>query len=399
MKLSAHVYEGLLNLFSSKLRSMLALLGILVGTASVVAMVSGGKLAANEALKQFKTLGIELLAVSIKDTQDGEQSNEADTSLSVSQATSLVNVNKNILIVAPYTQVFNNAIQFNARAITGSILGVTEEFSNVIHVELTGGRFISNMDGYNFYCVIGNNIFNQIKEESLLDPIGQQIQMGKNIFTIVGVAKPWPESSFLYANVDDSIMIPIATSILLSKYSAINNIVMRLSPQANIDNVKSSIENYLHDCASSNNYIFRSAKELLANMSKQSEIFTIFLGLIGGISLLVGGIGVMNIMLVSIIERKREIGIRRAVGATRADIRYLFLVEALMLSLLGGVMGAIIGIFIGYLVTFFWNWSFTLFLLPPLIGFSVSAVIGIFFGFYPAHKASLLDPIESLYSI
>lgn len=396
MRLLAHIDEGLRNLFSSRLRSILALLGILVGTTSVVAMISGGKLATSEALKQFKTLGTDLLAVTIKDSND----NRTDTvkSLSLSQVNGLTKVDHNILITAPYTQL-NNTIQFEAHEITGGILGVTAEFADVIHVELERGRFISNLDDYNLYCVIGQTVYDQIKKVSLLNPIGQPIQLGKNICIIIGIAKPWPESSFIYSNVNESIMIPIKASSLLSQYAAINNVIMRLRPQADIDLVKSKTENYLHDELPNTDFLFRSAKELITRMAKQSEILSIFLGLIGGISLFVGGIGVMNIMLVSVVERQREIGIRRAVGATQSDIRHLFLIEAMMLSVFGGGCGAILGIIISYLIALFWHWSFTIFIIPPLVGFTVSVATGMFFGFYPAHKASQLDPIESLRSV
>lgn len=398
MKLSAHIYEGLLNLYASKMRSLLALLGIFIGAASVVAMLTCGELAENEALKQFKSLGTDLLAVTIKESNEDSVSTRALGGITLPQALSLTNIDKNILIAAPYTQAYN-PIQFNGNEINGSILGVTAELSNVLHITMDRGRFISNLDGVNFYCVIGNLIYRQIEAIFLMDPIGHQIQLGKNVFTIVGVAKPWAESSFVYANIDSAILIPLSTSLTISKNSTISNIIMRLDPKANIDNVKNNAENYLHDFVPDSSLLFRSAKELISHMSKQTEIFTLFLGLIGGISLLVGGIGVMNIMLVSIVERKREIGVRRAVGATRKDIQYLFLVEALILSLFGGGFGAIIGLLIAFLIAFFWHWTFTLFIFPPVIGFTVSAATGIFFGFYPALKASRLDPIESLRSI
>ena len=133
-------------------------------------------------------------------------------------------------------------------------------------------------------------------------------------------------------------------------------------------------------------------------MRKQSDILTVFLGLIGGVSLLVGGIGVMNIMLVSVIERKKEIGIRLAVGARRRDIALLFLIESIILSLVGGLLGVMIGIGIAYVIAAYWQWPFTLFLLPPLIGFSVSVAVGIFSGFYPAYLAAKLNPIDALRS-
>jgi len=395
MKWTMHVNEGLLNLFSAKLRSILALLGILVGTASVVAMMSGGELATNEALKQFKTLGTDLLAVNISEMS--EQPVGSQNNLSLQQANGILSSDKNILAVAPYTQLYS-PMQFNGHDINGSVLGVTESFSKVTHVEMAAGRFISDLDHYAAFCVIGDEVYQQIKKNTLLNPLGQQIQIGKNIFTIVGIAKPWIENSFVYASVDHAVLLPVQATLILSKYSNINNIIVKLADHSASDAVQINIENYLRQVNPGKKYFFRSAKELVAHMAKQSEILTVFLGLIGGVSLLVGGIGVMNIMLVSVVERKREIGIRLAVGATRSDIRSLFLTEAVMLAAAGGLLGIIIGIAIAFLIALFWQWEFTFFLLPPLVGFFVSAITGVFFGFYPAHKASQLDPIQALRS-
>jgi putative ABC transport system permease protein len=397
MKLTAHLQEGLLNLLSSKLRSILALLGILVGTASVVAMVSGGELATSEALKQFKTLGTDLLAVTMMDDPADKKNAAPRENLTLQQANNTITASKDILDVAPYTQLYNPT-QFDGHELNGSVLGVTEQFARIVHIDIEKGRFISTLDGYAFYCVIGQGMYQQIKQITFLDPIGQQIQIGKNIFTIIGVAKSWPENSFVYANIDNAVMIPVLTSTMLSKYALINNIIMRLSSRSDIDQVKNQVTQYFNQTVGNKRLFFRSAKELILKMTKQSEILTIFLGLIGGISLLVGGIGVMNIMLVSVVERRREIGVRLAVGARRIDIRTLFLVEAVMLSLVGGTLGVIIGMLTAYIIALFSHWQFSVFLLPPLIGFTVSVAVGVFFGFYPAHKASQLDPIEALRS-
>lgn len=396
MRLKNHVQEGLANLLSSKLRSILALLGILVGTASVVAMVLGGELVTNEALKQFKALGTDLLAVSVSDSEQSS-SNGMLNNLTLPDIYGLKTIDKSIVEAAPYAQLYNSS-QFNGHELNTSILGVTESFANLIHLSLANGRFISTLDGYEFFCVIGAKVNAQIKNLTFLDAVGQQIQVGKNIFTIVGVAKPWPENSFVYADVDSTIMVPILTSTSLSKYAAINNIIIRLTPNANIEQVQTNITNYINQHVTNKRLFFRSAKELIERMSAQSRIFTVFLGLIGSISLLVGGIGVMNIMLVSVVERRREIGIRLAVGARRSDIWALFLVEAVMLSLIGGTCGVTLGVIIAYMMAAFWHWEFILFFMPPLVGFTVSVGVGIFFGYYPAYKASQLDPIDALRS-
>lgn len=398
MKLIEHAKQGLLNLYFSKLRSLLALLGVLVGTASVVAMVLGGELATQEALKQFKSLGTDLLAVSVNSSAEEtyETGGKAEN-LSLQQAVEIGKVSPDILRAAPYTQLFN-PISYNGTAINSVILGVTDSFADIVKVKLSAGRFISVVDKYELYCVIGHDVYEAMKKVSVKDPLGQSLQIGKNIFTVVGVAEKWPENGFVYANIDNSILIPILTSSLVSKYANISNIIMRLTQTADIGALQNQITHYVNSVVSNKAVSYRSAQELIAKMKKQSDILTVFLGLIGSVSLIVGGIGVMNIMLVSVMERRREIGIRLALGAKRREIGGLFLIEAVMLSLMGGVMGVVIGILIAYIIALLWHWEFTLFLWPPLAGFSVSVAVGIFFGFYPAYLASKLNPIDALRS-
>lgn len=398
MKYLEHAKEGLINLYFAKLRSILALLGVLVGTASVVAMILGGELATNEAIKQFKSLGTDLLAVSINssDEQNQKAGGKAEN-LNLSQALDLTNADNNILQVAPYTQLFQQ-ILYQGAPINALILGVTDEFADVVHVKLMSGRFISLLDKYQFYCVIGRDVYNTMKQTSYKEPLGQQLQIGKNIFVIVGVADSWPENSFVYANIDNSILVPLLTSTVLSKYATINNIIMRISPNTEIQKTENNVSKSINSVLNEKQISFRSAKELIAKMKKQSSILTVFLGLIGSISLIVGGIGVMNIMLVSVMERRREIGIRLAVGAKRRDIGALFLMESIMLSLVGGFLGVVVGIVIAYVIATLWDWEFIFYLFPPLVGFSVSVAVGIFFGFYPAYLASKLNPIDALRS-
>lgn len=398
MNVFEHVKEGLLNLCFSKLRSLLALLGVLVGTASVVAMVLGGELATQEALKQFKSLGTDLLATSINaSSEEATDTAGKAENLTVEQAFNIASADKAILRIAPYTQLFY-PVFYNGNPINAVILGVTESFADIVQVKLQSGRFISVVDKYEFYCVIGKDIYDAIKNYTSKDPIGQSIQIGKNIFVIVGVAESWPENSFVYANIDNSILVPIMASMVLSKYANISNIIMRLAPHADIPAVETHIKDYIETSITGKNISFRSAEALITKMRKQSDILTVFLGLIGSVSLIVGGIGVMNIMLVSVMERRREIGIRLAVGAKPSDIGALFLMESVMLSLVGGVLGVVIGILIAYVIAALWNWEFTLFLWPPIAGFSVSVAVGIFFGFYPAYLASKLNPIDALRS-
>ena len=169
-----------------------------------------------------------------------------------------------------------------------------------------------------------------------------------------------------------------------------------LKPNTPIEPVIEEVKNYIKQHAPELSVFTRSPTQIIKSMKSQGQIFTLMLGMIGGISLLVGGIGVMNVMLVSVTERRREIGIRKAIGAKRKDIQFLFLIESVVLSLFGGLLGVFIGLLASYLIAYFSHWDFAFFITPPVIGFAVSVATGIFFGFYPALRASRLDPIETL---
>jgi len=392
-KTLSHFIEAFTNLAATKLRTVLAMLGILVGTASVVAMVSTGELATQAALEQFKSLGTDMLAVSVfSETASTDSSSSNDFDLSA--ALGLQTVSSAITTLAPYTMLYV-PMSYLGNSIDGTIIGATQNLAPAIKIDMVQGRFISDLDNYSEYCVVGDTIAQKIQPYAS-KIIGTQIKLGNDFFTIIGVAKNWPENQFFSQDINNSVIVPIKASKLISKYANIDNIVMRLDPNANIETIKTNITQYMSAKVPNKKLYFRSAKELIKSMAAQHKIFTILLGLIGSISLLVGGIGVMNIMLVSVLERRREIGIRLALGAKRHDIQWMFLSEAIVLALSGGIIGIIIGIMCAFIIAEFAHWHFTVFLWPPLVGFTVSALVGIFFGFYPARQAARLDPIETL---
>ncbi len=383
------IKTALKNLQSTTLRTILAMLGILVGTASVVAMVSTGQMATEAALAQFKTLGTNLLAANINAKEGSKEKFTLDKALSVSHAS------PDIQLLAPYTALYAQ-LSYQGQQIDSAILGVTEALADIVHLQLLKGRFISSLDNYEQYCVLGNDIFTKLKMP-LDQIIGTRITIGSYRFVIIGVAAKWPENAFFNQNINTAVLIPILASQFVGQTNSINNIIIRLKPGVtNITDVKNAIQNFINNISPNFQIFFRSAEELIKSMAAQHTIFILLLGLIGGISLLVGGIGVMNIMLVSVLERRREIGIRLAIGAHRSDIQKMFLAEAVFLALIGGVLGIIVGILFSFIVAEFAHWTFEIFLLPPLVGFTSSVLIGVFFGFYPAYQASKLDPIQTL---
>lgn len=390
-----HCQQAFINVSAAKLRSFLAILGVLVGTAAVVALISCGQLATEAALEEFKNLGTDLLAVSVY--QKERHSSSADSQIPLSFWRQIPELVPNVLQVAPYATAYQS-ISFGGHDIQGSIIAADESLAKIINIDLSQGNFVSFVDTFEHYCVIGNSVATQLKKYSLDNPMGKKIQIGKTLYTIIGVAKPWSENSFFNEDVNQSVIIPIAGLQLVSTTTAISNAIMLLKQNAPIDPVIASLRKVILSKAPKLSVFPRSAKQIIASMESQGRIFTLLLGVIGGISLLVGGIGVMNVMLVSVSERKKEIGIRKAVGAKNSEIHYLFLVESVMLSLFGGLIGVLLGLVFTWIVAYFSAWTFTVHLLPALAGFVVSVATGVFFGFYPARRAAKLEPIISLRS-
>ncbi|MFC3908266.1 ABC transporter permease [Legionella dresdenensis] len=396
MNLFSHFQQATITLGAAKLRSFLAVLGILVGTAAVVALISSGQLATEKALEQFKALGTDLLAVSVFEKDRGSSSNSGNT-VPIELWRDLAGRIPSVKLVAPYTTAYQS-VSFEGNKIQGSIIGADEALAQIVHIEVAQGNFVSFVETYEHYCVIGDSIARQLRQITIDNPIGKQLRIGKTLYTIVGTLKPWQESAFFNEDVNQAVFIPILGMPLISKDSKINNAILKLKPDSPIDTVINQIKQIINNQAPQLTVFPRSAKQIIASMENQGQIFTLLLAVIGGISLLVGGIGVMNVMLVSVSERKKEIGIRKAVGAKNSEIQALFLVESVMLSLVGGTLGVLLGLIFTWLVAYFSQWPFFINLMPPLAGFAVSVATGIFFGFYPARRAAKLQPMESLRS-
>ncbi|MFJ1268775.1 ABC transporter permease [Legionella lytica] len=396
MNLKRLFQQALVNLTAAKLRSFLAVLGILVGTAAVVALISCGQLATEKALEQFKALGTDLLAVAVYQKEPSKSPGHADT-LSIEQWQRIGELIPYIKDIAPYSTAFQ-PLSFQGKTMQGALIGADEHLAKIIKIKLAQGHFVSFVETFEHYCVIGDGLAQQIKQISFDDPIGKQIRIGHSLYTIIGIAERWKENGFFNEDVNQAVIIPLAGMSLVSKESKINNAVLELKADSPIDQIIVDIKQYISSFSPKLSVFPRSAKQIIASMESQGHIFTLLLGVIGGISLLVGGIGVMNVMLVSVSERKKEIGIRKAVGARNSDIQALFLTESVMLSLVGGILGVILGLIFTWIVAYFSRWNFTIYILPPLAGFMVSAATGIFFGFYPARRASKLEPVVSLRS-
>lgn len=388
MKLSTHIKTAIRNLTASRLRTLLAMIGIMVGTASVVALISGGQLATQQALEQLKSLGTDLMRVNFR-SNPNQSTIKLDTVMAMK--TSIAGIRE----VAPI-MVNNVAAYYQKQSFDFvPVVGATESLADVIHISIKSGRFISDLDKNQHFAVLGNELLKKINSINLM---GQHIRVGNAIFTIIGIANPWPENTIVGQNINNAVIIPFKSLEGVVSRVQLDTVLLRLNENTNIDKIKQAITDYADNNLPGYRADIVSSKELLNRMAKQQRIFTLLLGLIGSIALLVGGIGVMNIMLASVAERHSEIGLRIALGAEPRDVQLMFLMEAATLAILGGILGVIIGILTTIIIARFANWPFVFLIWPPVIGFSVSLLISLFFGFYPAYVASKLNPIETLHA-
>lgn len=396
MTLLNHAQQALINIMAAKMRSFLAVLGILVGTAAVVALISCGQLATEKALAQFKALGTDLLAVSVYQKIPGKISSKTD-SLSLEQWQQLSEHIPAIREIAPYSSSYQ-PLSFQGHKLKGVIIGANEHLANILHIELLEGHFVSFVESFEHFCVISQGLAQQIQTISHDPLIGKQLRIGKALYIIIGITKPWVENNFFNEDLNKSVIIPLAGMSLVSQENTIHEGIFLLEPDSPIDKINAQLTKIIEKSAPKFGIFIRSPKQIIAGMESQGHIFTLLLGVIGGISLLVGGIGIMNIMLVSVSERKKEIGLRKAVGARNKDIQALFLMESVLLSLLGGALGIILGLLLTLIIARFSHWPFMMNWMPLCAGFCVSVTTGIFFGYYPAKRAAQLEPMVSLRS-
>jgi putative ABC transport system permease protein len=393
MKITSYIQSAVNNLLGSRIRTLLAMMGIMIGTASVVALVSSGKLAANKAMDQFKSLGTDQMSLQI--SSNSNQSNQTPNPVKLETITAMASSIPDIVLIAPYTLDYIQAAykteQFNV-----NLIGAIQQLYPIIHLKMKQGRFISNLDKNQNYCVVGSKVLDKLKD---INPLGQRIRLGKMIFIIIGVLDTSPENGFFWGNVSEGIFVPLGLTKLVNPSSqGISQAILVLREGADIEFVKKQINDFFAKNLPDYTANISSAKELLKSMNEQQDTLALLLIFIGGISLFVGGIGVMNIMLASVTERKYEIGLRLAIGAEPRDIQFMFLIEAIMLAVMGGGIGVLFGITCTYLVAVVSGWEYQFLFLPPLVGFCFSVLTSVFFGFYPAYIASKLNPIEALRS-
>jgi putative ABC transport system permease protein len=396
MMLVENLKEALHSLLGAKQRTLLALLGIVIGIGSVIAMVSVGTIVQNEALRQFKEMGTDILTIRQAYSGSGGRGDISSSSegFELHQSMALPQKTEAVSMVTVQASVYEQ-LKYRTTRESLPALGVTESAFSLFKLEMAEGRFISDLDQNIFFCVLSAGAKNRLKKAGMREPVGKNIVFNNRFFTIIGVLETLPINSMRPYEINEGIIIPISTAMRFPKRPTITGLTARMRPGISTDEATREIASYFKTVARSQVEI-RSAEELIEQMKKQMRMFTLLLGAIGSISLIVGGVGVMNVMLVSVSERKKEIGIRRAIGARQSDIQTQFLIESLVLCSVGGVLGISVGIGASWLIAHFSNWQFIFSMASVFLGGGVSVAVGIFFGFYPARQAAKLSPIEAL---
>lgn len=373
------------SLMSSKLRSFLTMLGIIIGVAAVIALVSVVEGMTNEMKKTFESMGTNLITVSVR----GRGSSRA---ISPEDMIELSMENPDVLMGCSPNAQTSQTVKVDNNNITTSVIGVSEDFMSIRNVELSEGRFIEyiDVDKKQKVCVVGTYIVKELFNGA--SPIGETLKIGNDVFTVVGVLAEKADSA--EASEDDKIFIPYTKA---SRYAMITAYYFSATDENTVDKAKAVIENYLYKkFSNSNAYSVTAMSEMVETLDDLTGKMTLMLVAIAGISLLVGGIGIMNIMLVSVTERTREIGIRKSLGAKHKDIMSQFVVEAATSSVMGGVIGIVLGAVLSFAFGKFMGMTVVPSFNAVFIAFSVSALIGITFGYFPAKKAAKLNPIDAL---
>lgn len=420
-RLGRTIQLAIKSLWLHKLRSFLTVLGIVFGVCSVIAMLAIGEGASHEAQEQIKSLGSQnIILESIKPSEEQKISGAAqnfalDYGLRYVDVKRIRSTIPGVTVIVP-GRIVRDYIWNITRRVDGEIVGTVPWYPEMRNHKVAEGRFFSDteMEYAANVCVLGAEAARQLFPIS--NPIGRDVRIGGSYYRVVGVLEPQAKSAQSQPGVNApkgsiyKIFIPLTTArarfgetifkrrtgSIEAERVELHEVTVKVEDPKMVLSVAQAIQRLLEKNHPKKDYNIIVPLELLKKAEETKRIFNIVLGSIAAISLLVGGIGIMNIMLATVTERTREIGIRRALGAKRKDIVMQFVVESVMLSGTGGLLGVLLGVTIPFVVTYFSNMKTIITLWSPLLAFSISALVGIVFGLYPAIRAANMDPVEAL---
>jgi len=401
------IRSALETLRANPLRSALTMLGIVIGVAAVIAMVAVGSGARDQVLRQIASLGTNLVLVGQGSIQRGGVRLGAGTAASMTEddAVAIVREIPEARVVAPYVRWGLQVVAGNQNWQT-TLYGITPDFIEARDWDIPAGRTLSDEDvaQANKVILLGQTVVNSLFGGG--DPVGETVRIGATPFTVIGVlgAKGQNTSG---QDQDDVVFVPLSTAkrnipkMAKSNPRFVHAMVIKMAEGADMEEAQRQLKDLLRQrhrlaAGQEDDFWMRNLSEVAATRDASARALSFLLAAVAAVSLLVGGIGIMNIMLVSVTERTREIGLRLAVGARRRDILMQFLIESTTLSVIGAAVGVLVGVAAAILVARLAGWPTLIEPESIVLAVGVSGVVGVFFGLYPARRASTLNPIEAL---
>lgn len=375
--------EAIASLHSLGRRSLLALLGVVMGSASVIALLTIGNNAATEAQGLFRGMGVDTLVVRFSQPVD-----RVDTSALYAAVPALRSI-------APIAQ-GSASLVYRGRAIPVALIGTHAALQETLGLELQAGRFFSDFDQRATFAVLGYRLAQEMAIEGAPVEVGDQVRINDYVYQVLGVLRDQPDSLLMPFQASTSLFVPAQGIQRLERRAQLGALAMRGAPDQDMPALGQAIREALAHQHGDTGVHIVIAQQMIEGMTRQGRTFNYLLLALAGISLVAGGVGIMNVMLMNITQRKREIGVRMALGARRRDIRYLFLLEALVLTAVGALLGAVCGVGFAKAYSLLSGWSFSLAISSLFLGIGSTLLTGLFFGLYPAMTAAKLQPVEAL---
>lgn len=384
------VADALGNLRLLMGRTLLALSGIVIGTAAVIAMLHIGANARSEALRQFNALGPDIIYITLK--------SEAAGGLGI-RPEALPSLTKQGLLsdAAPFIQ-SGTVLRVGGQSISANLVIAADGLYSLVGAEMASGRRTSDLDRNAAFAVLGATVAGQLAAAGQSIGIGEQLATEAQFLTLVGVLHSQTANQMLGLDFNRSVIVPLGAARRFLDDPQITSVAARLPSDADDTVTADAIRRWFLAHARGTAVEVQTARLLIEGIERQMRVYGMLLLSIGTISLAVGGIGVMNVMLMSVRERRPEIGLRRAIGARSLDIRAMFLVEALFLAVAGSSIGLLIGVVSAWIFAWAFGWQFDFVPAALPLALGMAGAVGLFFGIYPAARAARMDPIAALRS-
>ncbi len=388
--LSQLLHEAFVSLRTLGKRSILALLGIVIGSSSVVALINIGHNAAVDAAMIFKDMGTDTLVAQFP--SKGNNNVPMPTRLDLDAVRQAV---PGIAQIGALT-LFSGPIVFHGRTANANYAGSTPGLQAAMRLVVQEGRFLSSFDANETYAVIGAQLAQALGAPGDPLKLGERVRINDYLFLVVGILQRQPRAMLMPVQANESLFIPAEGMRRVFASPQIGNVIIRAAPGQDMEFIAREAALALQRQLTDHTVDITVPQQMIDGMTRQSRTFAYLLLALGAISLVGGGVGVMNVMLMNVSERRREIGIRMALGARQRDIRNLFLLEAVTLTAVGAACGAVLGMTAAWLYAWLSGWAFALAVAALPLGVGSTLLVGLFFGIYPAISASRLQPVEAL---